>query len=111
LTIGGWLLEQAGGEAAAFQAVSDGTRTGDCVELGRELAGSAGRVGLLVMGDGSACRDEKAPGYLDPAAEGFDASVARALENADSAALAALDPVKARDLQAAGRAAWQVLAG
>jgi hypothetical protein len=111
LTVGRWLLAQAGGEAAAFQAVGDGTTPGGCLELGRELAGSAGRVGLLVMGDGSACRDEKAPGYFDPAAEGFDASVAGALENADAAALAALDPVKARDLQAAGRAAWQVLAG
>jgi len=111
LTVGRWLLDRTGGEAAAFQAVTDETGRDECLALGRELAGSAERVGLLVMGDGSACRDEKAPGYFDPAAEGFDASVARALRNADAAALAALDPVRARDLQAAGRAAWQVLAG
>lgn len=63
------------------------------------------------MGDGSACRTVKAPGYLDERAEPFDAEAARALGAADTAALAALDPGLARELQAAGRAPWQVLAG
>jgi hypothetical protein len=37
--------------------------------------------------------------------------VAHALGKADAAALAALDPDLSRELQVAGRAAWQVLAG
>jgi hypothetical protein len=68
-------------------------------------------VALLVMGDGTACRTLKAPGYLDKRAEPFDAAVAAALAAADTGALAALDPVLARELKAAGRAPWQVLAG
>ena len=69
------------------------------------------RSALLVLGDGSACRDLKAPGYLDPRAEPFDATVTKALAAADPAVLLSLDPVLADELMVAGRAPWQVLAG
>jgi hypothetical protein len=112
LTIGHWLLQRQGADAGArYQAVDFDAEPQACLALGRELAGSADRVALLVMGDGSACRSEKAPGYLDERAGPLDAGVARALGRADAAALAALDPELCRDVQAAGRAAWQVLAG
>ncbi|WP_141577377.1 hypothetical protein [Actinomadura sp. WMMA1423] len=112
LTLGFWLLERQGlGAGARYQAVAFDARPEDCLALGRELAESADRVALLVMGDGSACRSEKAPGYLDERAAPYDESVARALGRADAGALAALDPELSRDVQAAGRAAWQVLAG
>jgi hypothetical protein len=68
-------------------------------------------VGLLVMGDGSACRTTRAPGYADPRADPFDASATKALVDADPAGLLALDPALAAELMAAGRAPWQVLAG
>ncbi|HMA47188.1 MAG TPA: hypothetical protein VKP11_08320, partial [Frankiaceae bacterium] len=71
----------------------------------------SGRVALLVMGDGSAARAAHAPRGEDPRARPFDASVAAALGSADAAALLALDPSLARELVAAGRASWQVLAG
>ncbi|WP_024934620.1 hypothetical protein [Actinomadura welshii] len=112
LTIGHWLLRRQGVEAGArYQAVAFDARPQECLTLGAELAGSGERVALLVMGDGSAARSEKAPGYLDERALPHDRRVARALGHADAAALAALDPGVARDVQAAGRAAWQVLAG
>ncbi|GGV03699.1 hypothetical protein GCM10010182_22310 [Actinomadura cremea] len=118
LTIGRWLIERGGGAAVQgtdlrvrYRSVAFDAPPEDCLALGRELAGSAGRVALLVMGDGSACRSEKAPGYLDERAEPHDAAVASALGRADAAALAALDPGTSRELRAAGRAAWQVLAG
>ncbi|MFI5807996.1 hypothetical protein [Streptomyces sp. NPDC051561] len=82
-----------------------------CAGTGRQLAGSADRVALLVMGDGSACRTLKAPGYLDERAEGFDVEAARALGAADTAALLALDEELAYTLKVSGRAPWQVLAG
>ena len=63
------------------------------------------------MGDGSACRTLKAPGYLDERAADFDAQAARALGAADLEALKALDEALAYELKAAGRASWQVLAG
>ncbi|TDC87130.1 hypothetical protein [Actinomadura sp. 7K507] len=112
LTIGRWLLErQSAGSGARYEAVAFGAPPEECLSLGRRLAESADRVALLVMGDGSACRSEKAPGYLDERAGPYDATAARALRSADAAALAALDPVLSLEVQAAGRAAWQVLAG
>ncbi|HEU5157597.1 MAG TPA: hypothetical protein VFU43_11420 [Streptosporangiaceae bacterium] len=115
LTIGRWLLGQAVDPAPArvrFQGVAQAAPPRECLRLGRELAGAAERVALLVMGDGSACRAEK-PGDddLDERAEPYDAAVARALRDADADALAALDPVLSGELLVAGRAAWQVLAG
>ena len=82
-----------------------------CVATGREIAARSGRPALLVMGDASACRTVKAPGYLDERAAPFDAEVARALRAADVPALAALDAELAHELKASGRAPWQVLAG
>lgn len=111
LTIGRWLLERNELSATAFWGVAEDASPVECLELGRELAASAERVVLLVMGDGSACRDEKAPGYLDARARPYDDGVAQALEAADAAGLAALEVGLSAELQVAGRAAWQVLAG
>ncbi|MEU2059997.1 class III extradiol dioxygenase subunit B-like domain-containing protein [Streptomyces sp. NPDC013455] len=113
LAVGGWLLERTRWAGAPVEGlgVAQTLAPQRCAEIGRELAGRAGRVALLVMGDGSACRTLKAPGYLDERAAPFDAEAARALGAADLAALRALDPGLARELQAAGRAPWQVLAG
>ncbi|MBT2209419.1 hypothetical protein [Actinomadura sp. NEAU-AAG7] len=112
LSIGHWLLRREdAGDGARYEAVAFDAPPEDCLALGRRLAGSAERVALLVMGDASACRSEKAPGYLDERAAAYDASVASALAKADAVALAALDAGVSRELQAAGRAAWQVLAG
>ncbi|WZH52188.1 MAG: hypothetical protein PIR53_19505 [Nocardioides alkalitolerans] len=57
-------------------------------------------VGLLVLGNGSAMRTEKAPGHLDARAEGFDAALGAALAAADGAALADVDGALGRDLWA-----------
>ncbi|MFJ2824049.1 hypothetical protein ACIO7M_23475 [Streptomyces toxytricini] len=113
LAVGAWLLARARWGAAPLEglAVAETLETADCLAAGRGLAARADRVALLVMGDGSACRTLKAPGYLDERAAGFDAAAARALADADPAALAALDAGLAHELLAAGRAPWQVLAG
>ncbi|MEU4076769.1 hypothetical protein DEJ45_09030 [Streptomyces venezuelae] len=113
LAVAAWLLGRAAWADAPIEGLGvDGAATPDvCAGLGRGLAEAADRVALLVMGDGSACRTVKAPGYLDERAEGFDAAAARALGTADAAALLALDPELAFELKVAGRAPWQVLAG
>ncbi len=112
LTIGRWLLERRGAAVPAvlFGVVADAS-VERCRTLGEGLAGRAGRVGMLVMGDGSARRSAKGPGHLDPDAEPFDAEAEAALREGDPEALAALDPDRAARLLAAGRAPWQVLAG
>ncbi|WP_330241017.1 class III extradiol dioxygenase subunit B-like domain-containing protein [Streptomyces sp. NBC_00525] len=113
LAVGAWLLARTGWADAPVEGLGVGEplETARCVETGRELARRADRVALLVMGDGSACRTVKAPGYLDERAADFDAAAARALGAADPEALTALDEALAYELKAAGRAPWQVLAG
>jgi hypothetical protein len=106
-TLGAWLLDQAG---------HSGPRVGaGPADLAEVLAGHSGPVGVLAVGDGSARRTLKAPGYLDPAAASFDAAVAAALGAGDPAALAAVDSGEGERLLAAGvpvgRAVGAALAG
>jgi hypothetical protein len=111
LALGARLLRDAGhlGEIG-FQAVAADAPPEACAALGRSLD-TAGRVALLVVGDGSARRTSKAPGWFDDRAEAFDAATERAVGSGELAALLDLDPTLATTLQAAGRPTWQVLAG
>jgi hypothetical protein len=111
LLIGAWLLEDGNFGNVQYQSVAIDAPPSHCVALGRELARTGTDAALLILGDGSACRGEKSPGYDDPRAEGFDAAVAGALAKGDTATLRDLDPALATELLAAGRAPWQVLAG
>jgi hypothetical protein len=112
LAVGAWLLERAGWSAPCEGlGVETSLAPGSCTGLGRALAAASDRVALLVLGDGSARRSVKAPGYLDERAEIFDGTVSAALAKADRTALAALDPELAEALQAVGRSPWQILAG
>ncbi|RBY88191.1 hypothetical protein DQ244_16760 [Blastococcus sp. TBT05-19] len=100
-TVGGWLLDQA-----CFAGTRVGVGPADLAQLLRDLPAP---VGVLAMGDGSARRTVKAPGYLDPAAGPFDAAVATALAAGDAAALAALDPEEGERLLAAGVPTWRAV--
>jgi hypothetical protein len=112
LTIGAWLLREIGYSGGVHgRVVSASTSAAELAELGERMADWPGRTALLVMGDGTACLSEKAPGHLDPRAAGFDAAVVSALDTPDPEALLALDPALAAELQVAGLPAWQVLAG
>ena len=113
LAVAAWLLERTGWADAPVEGLGVGEPLDAerCIQVGRDVAARAERVALLVMGDASACRTLKAPGYLDERAAPFDAEVARALGAADVAALKALDAELAYELKASGRAPWQVLAG
>ncbi|MEV0438135.1 class III extradiol dioxygenase subunit B-like domain-containing protein [Streptomyces spectabilis] len=113
LAVAGWLLGRTEWSAAPVEGLGVGEPLAPerCIQSGEGIAARADRVAMLVMGDSSACRTLKAPGYLDHRAEGFDAHVAEALGAADVAALKSLDTELAYELKAAGRAPWQVLAG
>ncbi|MFF7451969.1 MULTISPECIES: class III extradiol dioxygenase subunit B-like domain-containing protein [unclassified Streptomyces] len=113
LAVAAWLLERVGWSGAPTEGLGVGEPLAAerCIQVGRDIAARAERVALLVMGDASACRTLKAPGYLDERAAPFDAEVARALGAADVPALQALDAELAYELKASGRAPWQVLAG
>ena len=109
LTIGAWLLRRTGwtGDRQGY-GVAASASPAEAAGYGREMAALSDRVGLLVMGDGSAGRTPKAPKGYDPRAEAFDASVVAALR--DPPSLLSLDADLARELGAAGRASWQTLA-
>jgi hypothetical protein len=110
--LGAYLLDQAGyAGPRRLHSVSEDDEPAGCLRLGKEIAGAAGRTGLLVMADGSARRGLRAPGYFDERAAAFDAGVERAVRAGDLRALAAVDAALARELMASGRPAWQVLAG
>jgi hypothetical protein len=112
LTIGLWLLErQALDVARLLFGVPADTEPSRCAALGATLADRSARVALLVMGDSSARRSLKGPGYLDARAAGFDSEVEAALSAADAPRLLNLDAELAGELLVAGRAPWQVLAG
>jgi hypothetical protein len=112
LGVGSWLLDQGGfAGARQLRSVAGSESVGACAQIGKEIAGLPGRVALLVLADGSACRGLKAPGYFDERSAGFDAEVERALRTGDLDALLAIDPSLASELMAAGRPAWQVLVG
>jgi hypothetical protein len=112
LTIAAWLLREAGVEVQVHgRVLAATTGAGTAAELGERIAAWPGRTALLVMGDGSACRSEAAPGSFDQRAEAFDAEVSQALAEADLDALMNLDSGLAGELAVAGRPAWQLLAG
>src|SRR6185437_2599623 len=112
LGVGGWLLDQAGyaGERL-LRSVAHSESAQRCGRIGADLAAGSAKTALLVLADGSACRDLKAPGYFDERSHGFDAEVERAVRAGDVGALLAIDAGLASELMATGRPAWQVLAG
>jgi len=99
--LGAWLLDQAG-----FTGTRVGVGPAELGQLVRELPAP---LGILAMGDGSARRTVKAPGYLDEAAAPFDACAAGALDAGDAAALARLDPDEGQRLMAAGAPVWRAV--
>ena len=112
LTVGAWLLRESGwsGDRQGY-AVAPDTSAQDAAAAGKEIAALDQSVAVLCMGDGTARRTLRAPGWLDERAEHFDAVVTAALAAGDGDALLGLEVALADDLLVAGRPAWQVLAG
>lgn len=112
--VAGWLRAEAGATRVRVRLVEPSLPVADCrregAELAEELAGPD-PVGLLVLADGSNRHTERAPARPDERAGPFDDAVAAGLAAADPDALLAIDPGLAAELNAQGRAAWQVLAG
>ncbi|HEU4422989.1 MAG TPA: class III extradiol dioxygenase subunit B-like domain-containing protein [Pilimelia sp.] len=117
LLVAAWLLRRRAEHPRAerpmvwsMRGIAQDADPADCVRLGESIDDPRPWA-ALVMGDGTACRGVKAPGYDDPRAQPYDDRVAEALAGADAAALRGLDPELSAQLLVAGRAPWQVLAG
>lgn len=101
LGIGAWLLDAAGWEGRRRYVAVDATTT---------VAYDDADVAVLAVADGGACRTEKAPGYLDARAEGFDQAIMVAIDTGDAEALAAIDPGLAAELWCTGWPVWRQVA-
>jgi len=105
LLVGAWLLSgRSLASAPMYLAVN---RDGEPVTPWHDLPES---TGVLVMGDGTARRSLKAPGYFDERAEPFDATFVKALADGSPGSLAAIDLELAYQLLAAGAPAWKAAA-
>jgi hypothetical protein len=105
LQVGAWLL--SGRRLASSPMYLAINRDGEPVTPWPDLPES---TGVLVMGDGSARRTIKSPGYLDVRAAPFDATVVKALADGSPQLLADLDLELADQLLAAGAPAWKAAA-
>jgi hypothetical protein len=99
LLVGEWLLSAHDQRPAAIHVPIGPDATATWPDL-------AGPTALLVMGDGTARRSLKGPGYLDERAEVFDDAVVAALGKVAPQQLADLDLTLAAELLAAGAPAW-----
>jgi hypothetical protein len=115
LAVAAWLLARLDARSDRLSAltVPVSLGAGAAAAVGRGLAAraGAGSLGLVVMGDLSARRDDRAPGAFHPAAAAFDAAVGAAFRAGDPGRLLHLEPALAAELRAAGRVPLQVLAG
>lgn len=105
LQVGAWLLSGRTLGCEPIYVVIG--RDGEPVTPWPDLSAS---TGLLVMGDGSARRSLKSPGYLDKRAEPFDTTVVKALADGSPELLADVDLELADALLAAGAPAWKATA-
>ena len=109
LGIGRRLLDEAGWRGpTTFHAVSWDAGPDEVAALADDLLGRP-RAALFLLGDGSARRGEKAPGFLDERAFGFDDAVADALASGDPGPLRDLDRALAAELMVGGRSVLRLL--
>ncbi|WP_262848761.1 hypothetical protein [Mumia quercus] len=100
LPLGAWLLDRVAADVPREYHETSGSA----------LALRPGaRTALVVLADGTAKRDESAPGHVDVRALAFDAAVSTALAGPDTEALADLDLDRAAELWASGAPALRAL--
>jgi hypothetical protein len=107
LTVGAWLVREALGPDTGAAAISVTDADGRLPDFADPDC-----VALVVLGDGSARRTEKAPGYLDARAAEFDDLLCTALRDGTGAQLHRdrLDRYGANELLVSGLAAWDAVA-
>ena len=109
-TIGQALAAAGQRDASDGSGLPSGARDGHA-RGSADRARPPGRIGLVVMGDLSACRTDRAPGGLRSEAAANDASVSEAFRSATPHRLLDLDPTRAAALLVSGQVPLQVLAG
>lgn len=112
LAIGAALLRDAGWAGpTSYQVVDAATTPVDARARGEDLVAGDQRVGLLLLGNGSACCTPKAPGSLHPDAESFNAALLNAIVSGDREAVLAWTPEAFATQLSDARVPLQVLSG
>jgi hypothetical protein len=100
-----WALDEAGVSLPRSAVTVTSASVDSLAGLNHEVP-----TALVVVGDGTAKRTAKSPGYIDDRAIGFDDEIRAALGSGSPAALAALDAELADELMVSGWAPWQAAA-
>jgi len=112
LAIGAALLRDVGWLGPThYQLLDASTSAVEAAKAGRELADVEPRVGLLLLGNGSACTTPKAPGSFHPQAEAFNAKLVRVIEAGDLETIREWTPGSFVDQLSDVRVPLQVMAG
>jgi len=88
------------GGAVEIVATEQGHRVAVAALAARTTSASDVERSVLVVLNGSACRTEKAPGFLDERAEAFDAALGAALTTPNPQALRQIDGALGQELWA-----------
>lgn len=112
LAIGASMLRDAGWTGpTSFHALERTMSADAAAEVGRGLGTTKRSVGLLLLGNGSACCTEKAPGSFHPQAERFNATLLTMIRQGDRAAMMELSAHDTADQLSDVRVPLQVFAG
>ena len=112
LAIGASMLRDAGWTGTTYFHALERTISADAAaEVGRGLGTTKRSVGLLLLGNGSACCTEKAPGSFHPQAETFNATLLTVIRQGDRAAMMELSAHDTADQLSDVRVPLQVFAG
>lgn len=104
-TLGAWLLDTTG-YSGPRRGIRTGARSAELDSAGADEC----RWAMLVMGDGSARRTERSPGWFHPEAVAFDQQVTAAVASGDGHALLGLDRQRAERVLAGGVSSWHAAA-
>jgi len=111
LGVAGRLLDESRWRGAVeLHSIAWDASADDVASLAAQVTDREESITLLALGDGSARRGDKAPGYLDDRAFAFDDATGRALAEGDADALIQMDATLAEELMVSGRAAFAVMA-
>jgi hypothetical protein len=112
LAIGAALLGLAGWMGpAAFHALDRSVSAEAAIEYGRKLSSSTLPVGLLLLGNGSACCTDKAPGSFHSGAQAYNEALTSMIRTGDQRAVERLSAEASAEQLSDIRLPLQVLAG
>jgi hypothetical protein len=112
LAIGASMLRDAGWTGStSFQGLERTMSNDAATEVGRHLAATPRSVGLLLLGNGSACCTAKAPGSLHPQASAFNEALLAMIQRGNSAEMMELSANETADQLSDIRVPLQVFVG